>query len=109
MYVVIGPYEHIAFINTKMDINGAYNSLKCKLISNTFRDITLRRYMGLPRLSITNYWDLEKKLVHRLILSRHKEMSTTSLFNIFPGTFESLRKYLSHFNEEKISQLEKCL
>lgn len=35
------PYEHVASINTQMAIIEAHNSLKCKIIYVTFKDITL--------------------------------------------------------------------
>lgn len=41
-------YEHVASINKQMAIIWASNSLKWKLLFDTFRDETLRGYMGLP-------------------------------------------------------------
>lgn len=34
------PYEHITSINMQMEIIGAYNPLKHKLLFGTFRDAT---------------------------------------------------------------------
>lgn len=48
-------YEHVVSINTLMEIIRAPYSLKCKLFFGTFRDVTLRWYMGLLRLFVTNY------------------------------------------------------
>lgn len=36
-------------------ITGAPDSLKWKLLSDTYKDTSLRWYMSLPKLSITNY------------------------------------------------------
>lgn len=58
--------------------------------------------MGFPCTSITIYQELVRKLMHQLSVSRYKKMSTTSLFNIQYGSLESLRDYLSHFNEATI-------
>lgn len=42
------PQEHVTSSNTQMEIIGASNSLKYKLLYGTFRDATLRWYMILP-------------------------------------------------------------
>lgn len=92
-------YEHVTSINTQTTIIGASDSLKCKLLSDTYVDAAQRWYMGLPRSSITNYQELARKLVHQFAVSRHRKMSTTKLFNIRQGPLESLRDYLAHSNE----------
>lgn len=41
------PQEHIISLNNQMSIVGAFNSLKCKLMMGTFKDVALRWYMSL--------------------------------------------------------------
>lgn len=96
------PYKYVASINTQMAIIWVFDSLKCKLLSITFKDVVLRWYMGLPRASITNYQELVKKLVHQFPAICHRKMSITSLFNIRSCPPKSLREYLSHINETTI-------
>lgn len=42
------PWEHIIAINNLMEIVGSYDSLKCKLITGTFKEGALRWFMSLP-------------------------------------------------------------
>lgn len=48
-------YEHATSIYTQMTIIGAPDSLKCKLLSGTFKEAALQWYTGLPRASIASY------------------------------------------------------
>lgn len=94
--------EHIIAINNQMSIVGTYDSLKCKLMVGTFKEVALRWYMSLPRFSIINYQDLSKKMVQHFSASKHRKVSTTSLFNVRQGHAESLREYMERFKEETI-------
>lgn len=66
-------YEHVASINTQMAIIGALDSLKCKLLSITFRDDVMWLYMVIPRASIACYQELVNKLVHQFTSIPHKK------------------------------------
>lgn len=57
------PHEHIISINNQMAIVSASDSLKCKFMAGTFKDVALRSYMSLPRFSIIDYQDLNRKMV----------------------------------------------
>jgi hypothetical protein len=46
------PTEHLMAVGTKTAIIGATDHLKCKLLSGTLKDATLRWYMNLPKNSI---------------------------------------------------------
>lgn len=83
-------YEHVASINTEIEIIGTYDSLKWYL------------GMGLPWLLVKTYQNLVKKLVHQFAANRHENMVATILFNIHQGPFESMREYLANFNEATI-------
>lgn len=96
------PYKHVTSINTQMATIGATNSMKCKLLSCTFRDATMRWYTCLSQVSLTSYLNLVKKLIPQFTASRHRELTSTSLFNILPCPLESLREYLTHFKEVTI-------
>lgn len=76
------PYEYVASINIQMAFIGEPNYLKCKRLTDTFKDVIFTWYMGLPRTSINSYQELLKKLVHQSATSRHKKMSITNLFII---------------------------
>lgn len=95
-------HEHISAINNQMAVVGAYNSLKCKLMVGTFKKVALRWYMSLPRFSIINHQDLIKKMMQHFLVSKHRKVLTTSLFNVWQGHAESLREYMARFNEETI-------
>lgn len=85
-----------------MAIVGASVSLKCKIMDGTFKEGALRRYMSLPRFSIINYQDLTKKIVQHFSTSKHRKVSTTSLFNVRQRHAESLQEYMEILNEETI-------
>lgn len=59
----IDPYEHVASNKMEIAIIGEPNSLKCKLLSGTLWEATLRWYMGLPRASINSYQDSSNTLL----------------------------------------------
>lgn len=85
-----------------MEIVGASNSIKCKLMEGTFKEGALRWYMRLLRFSIINYQDLIKKMVQHFSASKHRKTSTTTLFNVRQEHAESLREYMTRLNEETI-------
>lgn len=96
------PHEHIITINNQMAVLGPTESLKCKFMGRTIKDVALRWYMSLPWKSITSYQDLIKKLVQHFSVIRHRKVSTTTLFTLLQEYFESLREYLECFKEETI-------
>lgn len=85
-----------------MKIVGASESLKCKLMSGKFKDVALRWYMSLPRLSITSYQDLTRKMIHHFSSRKHRKVNATSMFNILQRPSETLRVYMVRFNVETI-------
>lgn len=85
-----------------MVIIWAAYSLKCKLLSRTFKDVDLIWYMGLLYAFINNNKEILRKLVHQFAASCHRNVSTTNLFNILQGPTESLKDYLTRFNETTI-------
>lgn len=77
-----------------MAIIEASISLKCKLLSGTFMEVSLRWYMSLPRTLINSYKELVRKLIHQFSASCLRKISTTNLLNILQGASKSLRDYL---------------
>jgi hypothetical protein len=76
------PMEHVTAFNTRVAVVGAPDSLKCKLLADTFSDAALRWYMNLPRFSILSYPDMTRKLIQQFSASRHHKVPVTSLFNV---------------------------
>jgi len=93
------PMEHVTAFNNRVVVIGAADSLKCKLLAVTFTDVALRWYINLPRFSIVSYHDMIRKLSQQFSASRHRKVSSNSLFNVSQGQSESLRSYLARFNE----------
>ena len=96
------PQEHVIAVNNQMAIVTPSDSLKCKLIAGTFKDVALRWYMSLPRFSITSYQDLTKKLIHHFSARKRRRVSTTTLFGVRQKQSESLHEYLARFNDETL-------
>lgn len=69
------PRVHIISINNQMAIVGASDSLKCKLMMRMFKDVALCWYMSLPRLSITGYQDLTRKMVQHFSANKHRKVT----------------------------------
>ena len=91
--------EHVTSFNNRVAVVGAADSLKCKLLAATFTDAALRWYINLPRFSIVSYHDMIRKLSQQFSASRHREISSNSLFNVRQGQSESLRNYQARFND----------
>jgi len=49
---------------------------------STFSDAALRWYIKLPRFSIISYHDMIRKLSQQFSASRHRKVSSNSLFNV---------------------------
>jgi hypothetical protein len=81
----------------------APDSFKCKLLADTLNDAALRWYMNQPRFSMVSYQDMTKKLIHQFSASRHRKVSTTSMFNVRQEYNESMRSYLARYNDTIIS------
>lgn len=71
-------------------------------MAGIFKDVVLRWYMSFPRTYVLSYSDLAKKIMRYFSASKHRKVSTTSLFNVRKAQSESLREYMACFNEEII-------
>jgi hypothetical protein len=96
------PVEHITSFNTYLAVIMAPDSLKCKLLVGTLSDATLRWYMNQTRFFVISYQDITRKLIHQFSVSRHRMVSTTSLFNVRQESNESLGSYLTGYNDATI-------
>src|ERR1051325_7567974 len=96
------PQEHIIAVNNTMALIGEADSLKCKLMADTFRESALRWYMGLPRFSVVSYQDFNRKIIQQFSANRYRKVANTSLFNVRQRPSESLRDFMARFNEETI-------
>jgi hypothetical protein len=101
------PMEHITNFNTRIVVVGAPDSLKCKLLASTLSDVALQWYMNLPRFSIISYQDMTRKLIQQFSAGRHRKVPATSLFNVCLGHNESLRDYLTRFNDTTIKVINR--
>lgn len=95
------PYKHIIIININDDnwCNGIDEVQACGL---NFKIGNPLMYMSLPIFSVSSYQNFEIKMIHQLSSNKHQKVSTTSLFNIHQGHYESLREYLESFNKKII-------
>lgn len=87
------PYEYVTSINMMMEIIGVFYSLKCKIFSNTFKDVALWWYIGFPQFSVTNYQYLVRKVAHQFTASMRGKM--------VPPTFSAFTKVV-HPNLEML-------
>lgn len=65
-------WEHVIAISNQMAVIASSESLKCKLMDGMLKDIVMRWYMSLPRLSVSSYLDLTKKLAQHFSAIRRR-------------------------------------
>ncbi|KAK2355274.1 hypothetical protein QL285_092698 [Trifolium repens] len=59
------PTEHLMAVGTQIAIIGAAEHLKCKLLSGTLKEASLRWYMNLPKNSIETWFDFQRKFIQQ--------------------------------------------
>jgi hypothetical protein len=96
------PSEHLMAVGTQTAIIGAADHLKCKLLSGTLKEATLRWYMNLPKHFIESRLDFQRKFVQQFSGSKHIKVTATSLFATRQNHAETLREYLARFSEATI-------
>ncbi|GAU38581.1 hypothetical protein TSUD_322580 [Trifolium subterraneum] len=97
------PVEHLMAVGTQTAIIGALEHLRWKLLSGTLKDAALRWYMNLPNNSIESHADFHKKFIQQFSGTKHIKVTATSLFKIRQNYAETLREYLTRFNEATIT------
>jgi hypothetical protein len=75
------PSEHLMAVATQTAIIGAADHLKCKLLSGTLKEAALRWYMNLPKHSIENWLDFQRKFTQQFSGSKHIKVTATSPFH----------------------------
>ncbi|KAK2416525.1 hypothetical protein QL285_038914 [Trifolium repens] len=86
-------------VATQTAIIGAEDHLKCKLLSGTLKDAAPIWYMILPKNSIENWTDFQRKFTQQFAGSKHVKVTATSLFSMRQNHNESLHEYLARFCE----------
>jgi hypothetical protein len=89
-------------VGTQTAIIGAAEHLKCKLLSGTLKEAALRWYMNLPKNSIENWLDFQRKFIQQFSGSKHIKVTATNLFTTRQNYAETLREYLARFCEATI-------
>jgi hypothetical protein len=89
-------------VGTQTAIIGAADHLKCKLLSGTLKEATLRWYMNLPKNSIESWTNFQHKFIQQFSGSKHIKVTATSLFTTRQNHAETLREYLARFCEATI-------
>ncbi|KAK2427055.1 hypothetical protein QL285_025661 [Trifolium repens] len=96
------PSEHLMAVGTQTAIIGVADHLKCKLLSGTLKEAALRWYMNLPKNSIEDWTDFQRKFIQQFSGLKHIKVTATSLFIIRQNHAETLREYLARFCEATI-------
>ncbi|WJX84068.1 hypothetical protein P8452_66678 [Trifolium repens] len=89
-------------VGTQTAIIGAAEHLKCKLLSGTLKEAALRWYINLPKNSIENWLDFQRKFIQQFSGSKHIKVTATSLFTTRQNYAETLLEYLARFCEATI-------
>ena len=93
---------HLSTFDGRGDPMEHVTAFKCKLLAGTFSDVALRWYISLPLFFIVRYQDMIRKLSQQFSVSRHRKVSSNSLFNVRQRLSESLQNYLARFNDSTI-------
>lgn len=95
-------WEHAAPTNTQMAVIGTSDSLKRMFLVHHVQGGGHQVFHEDTHLLSTSQQDLLRKHVYLFLESKHWKVSTTNMFNVLQVHVESLREYLSSFNEATI-------
>jgi hypothetical protein len=71
-------------VGTQTAIIGDADHLKCKLLSGTLKEAALRWYMNLPKHSIENWLDFQRKFTQQFSGSKHIKVAALRWYMNLP-------------------------
>lgn len=99
------PSQHTISFNTQMVIIDAIYELKGNPLSKTLKGGSLALIHEFSYILCDQLPGLSKRLIHQFPTSKHRKVSTTSLFNVCQGNSKSLHEYLACFDKVTIKVL----
>ncbi|RDX91120.1 hypothetical protein CR513_26936, partial [Mucuna pruriens] len=92
------PHSSLQAFQAQLYISGGDDSLNCKLLPGTLKDVAMQQFSSLPFKAICTFSDLAMLLTSQIATNRVKRLEVADLFDIKQMKGENLKKYLAHFN-----------
>ncbi|RDX65360.1 hypothetical protein CR513_55986, partial [Mucuna pruriens] len=96
------PRAHLQAFQTQMYISGGSDQLSCKLFLGTLRGVAMQWMATLPARSIRTFGELAGSFVSQFAANKVKKLEVADLFDVKQGRGESLKSYLSRFNNATV-------
>ncbi|RDY06590.1 hypothetical protein CR513_09399, partial [Mucuna pruriens] len=96
------PHAHLQVFQTQMYISEGNNKLSCKLFPGTLRGVAMQWMATLPARTIRTFNDLASTFVSQFAANKVKKLEVAYLFDIRQARGESLKNYLTHFNNATV-------
>ena len=97
------PFDHIATFKTTMHLQGVPNKIMCRAFPTTLKGPARVWFSKMPPNSISSFEELSKLFVNNFIGGQRYKRSSSSLLTIEQGENESLRSFITRFNQEALT------
>ena len=99
------PFDHLETYKTLMQLHRVPDEIMCRAFPTTLKGSARQWFAKLAPASISSFIELSRSFVSHFIGGRRHQKPVTHLLSIKQDKDESLRSYLTRFNEE-ILQVE---
>ena len=94
------PLDHLETYKSRMQLHNIPDEVMCRAFPTTLKGSARQWFANLPPASIATFGELSRSFVSHFIGGRRHQKPATHLLSIKQGSSESLRSYLTRFNEE---------
>ena len=96
------PFDHIATFKTTMHLQGVLNEIMCRAFPTTLKGPAQVWFSKIPPNSVSSFEELSKLFVNNFIGGQRHKRSSSSLLTKEQGENESLRSFITRFNQEAL-------
>ena len=97
------PFDHIATFKITMHLQGVLDEIMCRAFPTTLKGPARVWFSKIPPNSISSFEELSKLFVNNFIRGQRHKRSSSSLLTIEQGENESLRSFITRFNQEALT------
>ena len=97
------PFDHIATFKTTMHLQGVLDEIMCRAFPTTLKGPARVWFSKIPSNSVSSFEELSKLFVNNFIGGQRHKRSSSSLLTIEQGENESLRSFITCFNQEALT------
>ncbi|RDX92796.1 hypothetical protein CR513_25026, partial [Mucuna pruriens] len=96
------PHTHLQAFQTQMYISGGNDRMSCKLFPGTMRGVAMNWLAIVPPRSIRSFNDIAISFASQFAANKVKCLEVTDLFDIRQDKGETLKSYLTRFNNATV-------